>query len=191
MDAVSFGISAALAHLLTNIDNLAIMAGLILSSGRTRVIGAYLMAQAIVLGVALRLGESLGEQLPNYTGLLGFIPVLIGIGALWRRIRLHEEAEAATRSQMGLWAAVALFLSVSVDSFAIFAPVMAESDALYRAAAMSGAVVSALGLAVVALVVGRMTSGVLSRVVRLDTFAPYVMIAVGFYVLMNTGTDVN
>ncbi|MCP4818643.1 MAG: hypothetical protein GY883_05615 [Shimia sp.] len=102
MDVVGFGISAALAHLLTNIDNLAIMAGLILSSGRWRVIGCYFLAQAIVLGVALRLGERLGEQLPHYTGYLGFIPVIIGIGALWRRIRLHEEAESAVRTQMGV-----------------------------------------------------------------------------------------
>lgn len=188
MDAVSFGISAAMAHLLTNIDNLAIMAGLILSSGRWRVVGCYLVAQAIVLGVALKLGESLGEQL-THTGYLGFVPILIGIGALWRRIRMREEAEGLIRTQMSVLAIVAMFLSVSVDSFVIFAPILAESGAVYRTAAMMGAVVSAVGLAVVALAVSQMTGTVLSRVVKLDRLAPYVMIAVGFYVLINTGTD--
>lgn len=190
MDAVSFGISAALAHLLTNIDNLAIMAGLLLTSGRGRVVGGYLIAQAIVLGVAVRLGESLGDQLPQYTGYLGIIPIAVGIGALWRRVRVREEAESLAATRVSVIGIIALFLSVSVDTFAIFAPTMADSDDVYRFAAMCGAVVSAFGLALAALIVGQLSGGVMSRLMRLDTVAPFVMIAVGFYVLINTGTDV-
>ncbi len=191
MDAVSFGISAAVAHLLTNIDNLAIMAGLLLTSGRSRVIGGFLVAQAIVLGVSIRLGESLGDQLPLYTGYLGVIPVVLGFGALWRRIRVREEAESIALTRVSIFAIVALFLSVSVDTFAIFAPAMADSDDVYRVAALLGASISAVALGLVALSVGRLSGGVMRRLIRLDTVAPFVMIAVGFYVIANTGTDVH
>ncbi|SFK64903.1 hypothetical protein [Shimia haliotis] len=190
MDVVSFGISATVAHALTNLDNLAIMSGLMLASGRLRVLCAYLIAQMIVLGVALSLGENLGNQVPQYTGYLGVIPILVGVGAIWNRIRLREETENAAAEKMGSFAILALFLSVSVDTFAVFAPAMADSEDAFRLAALVGGALSAGVLGVTALAMGRVSGGVLNRLVRLDTLAPYVMIAVGLYVLINTGTDV-
>jgi hypothetical protein len=47
-----------------------------------------------------------------------------------------------------------------------------------------------LALAGIGLAITQLTGELVSRVVRLDRFAPYVMIAVGFYVLINTATDI-
>jgi hypothetical protein len=44
MDVIGFGFSAFLAHVLTNIDNLAIMSGLILTVGVWRTTVGYLVA---------------------------------------------------------------------------------------------------------------------------------------------------
>ncbi|MGR3637260.1 MAG: hypothetical protein ACU0BK_15240 [Shimia sp.] len=189
MDVVGFGLSALIAHVLTNIDNLVIMSGLILTSGKGRVVSCYLIAQLIVLGVAFRLAEGLGAQMPHFTGYLGFIPVVIGILELRRRIKLRGVEEQAAAAQVGGIAIVALFLSVSLDTFAVFAPVFADSAAEFRAAAALGATVSAIGLAAVAAILERVTRGAMSRLVKLERLTPYLMIAVGFYVLLNTGTD--
>ncbi|KPA22717.1 hypothetical protein shim_10040 [Shimia sp. SK013] len=191
MDTLGFGLSAFFAHVLTNIDNLAIMSGLILTSGKWRVVSCYLVAQLIVLGVALRLADGLVAQMPNITGYLGFVPVVIGILELRRRIKLRGVEEEAAAVQIGSVAIVALFLSVSLDTFAVFAPLFADSTAEFRIAAAIGAAVSAVGLAAGAAILEHVTRGFMSRLVKLERLTPYVMIVVGFYVLLNTGTDVS
>ncbi|TCL09273.1 cadmium resistance protein CadD (predicted permease) [Shimia isoporae] len=188
MDILGFGFSAFVAHLLTNIDNLAIMAGMILTLGIWRTTVGYLAAQVIMLGAAMLLAEGLESEVPNAVGYLGLVPLLLGFTALARQWRGGEDAKHSF-DRMRVIAVIALFLSVSLDSFAVFAPLLADSTDSYRAAALGGAAVSALLLAIVGLAVTRATGGLITRVVRLDRFAPYVMIAVGFYVLMNTATD--
>jgi hypothetical protein len=115
--------------------------------------------------------------------------LFLGLAALARQWRGGADS-GRSFGQTNVLAVVALFLSVSLDSFAVFAPLLADSEHIYRIAALVGASISALALAGIGLAITQLTGELVSRVVRLDRFAPYVMIAVGFYVLINTATDI-
>lgn len=190
MDVLTFGLSATLAQVLTNLDNLALMMAMMVAVGARRAIGGYLVAQTVILVLALAVAEGLESGLPDRVGYLGLIPLGLGILGLWRQWRRQEdEAPVKAIERGGLVAAVALYLSISVDSFSVMVPLLADSVGAYRWTALAGGGLGALLLAGVGMSVTRLAPTSLDRISRLERLAPLVMIAVGFYVLLNTGTD--
>ncbi|MGX9350257.1 hypothetical protein ACS3QZ_03560 [Shimia sp. W99] len=190
MDVLTFGLSATLAQVLTNLDNLALMMAMMVAVGARRAIGGYLVAQTVILVLALAVAEGLESGLPDRVGYLGLIPLGLGVLGLWRQWRRQEdEAPVKAIERGGLVAAVALYLSISVDSFSVMVPLLADSVGAYRWTALAGGGLGALLLAGVGMSVTRLAPTSLDRISRLERLAPLVMIAVGFYVLLNTGTD--
>jgi hypothetical protein len=55
VDHLTFAVSAALAQVLTNLDNLAVLLALMLTLGRARAVGGFVIAQAVVLAAAMGL----------------------------------------------------------------------------------------------------------------------------------------
>jgi cadmium resistance protein CadD (predicted permease) len=53
-----------------------------------------------------------------------------------------------------------------------------------------GAAISAVALAVGGAVLASMAPARVSRIERLQWLAPFLMIAIGLYVVINTGTDI-
>lgn len=190
MDVLTFGLSATLAQVLTNLDNLALMMAMMVAVGARRAIGGYLVAQTVILVLALAVAEGLESGLPDRVGYLGLIPLGLGILGLWRQWRRQgDDAPVKAIERGGLVAAVALYLSISVDSFSVMVPLLADSVGVYRWTALAGGGLGALLLAGVGMSVTRLAPTSLDRISRLERLAPLVMIAVGFYVLLNTGTD--
>lgn len=190
MDTLAFPLSAFVAHVLTNLDNLAIMVGLILTVGRLRAVAGFLIAQFLVLWAAWALASGLVSEMPQVVGYFGVIPLSLGLVALWRNWRGYGEFGQPSLGKMRFLAVAALFLSVSFDSFAVLAPLLADSEPVYRLAAVSGAAIASLFIAGAGMVLSNLTPIAVDRMMRLERFAPYVMIAVGIYILLNTATDV-
>ncbi|MEM7319081.1 MAG: hypothetical protein AAF408_08670 [Pseudomonadota bacterium] len=187
MEVIAFAVSAALAQILTNLDNLAVLLALIPLVGlRPSMIG-YLCAQVVILAGSLILALWLTDVAANYVGWLGIVPVALGLNGLRRQFRggdtSHQNGLGNRSSTLAL---VALFLSLSADSFAVMIPLLAESAPVYRGAGVIGACLAALGLGVCAVLASGYAGAFAGRFERLG---PYVMILAGLYVLSNSGTD--
>lgn len=189
LDLLGFAVSVGLAHVLTNLDNLAILVGLILTLGQVRATAGFLLAQSIMLGVAFFVSAGLETEVPHRVGYLGVVPIVLGVVTLVRRNRADTGApNIADRAH--LVGVVLLFLSVSFDSFAVLTPLFADSTRAFTFAALVGAGVSAILISVLGVCFARLAPARVERIGRLDWLAPYAMIAIGLYVVLNTATDV-
>lgn len=182
--------SAAFAVIATNLDNLAVLVALLLTSNRPRVLGGYLAAQAIVLVLALAIAEGAEETMPGWAGYLGFIPLVLGLVGVWRQWRGVGEGDMPVAAASGtLLASTILFLGLSTDSLAVMAPLLADSLPVFRITASVGAGLAILSLGLIGLVLAKGAHASGGWVTKLEKLGPYAMIAVGIYVLSNTGTD--
>ncbi|GAA6181928.1 hypothetical protein NBRC116594_33660 [Shimia sp. NS0008-38b] len=182
-------VSAALAHVATNLDNLVIMVGLILTIGRLRTVTSYIVAQVIVFAAAYYVSEGLETELPMKIGYLGVIPIALGVVALLRRSPSTASVEEKPLGQTHFIAVLVLFLSVSFDTFAVFTPLLADTRQVFFMPVLIGAAVSTLMLALSGALLAEFAPNRVDRLGRLEWLAPYVMIAIGLYVVFNTSTD--
>ncbi len=190
LDFVLFGISAFMAQILTNLDNLAALLALTLVSGAKRSVFGFLLAQVIVISAALLLALGVEDVVPHWAGYLGIIPLSLGVVALIRRKRgADSEANPNLETGASIIMVTLLFISLSMDTFAVLAPLLADSAPSFRTAGVIGATLAALSLATVALFGAKapFMSGALAR--RLERLVPYVMICAGLYILSNSWTD--
>jgi len=190
VDFVLFGLSAFTAQILTNLDNLAALLALTLVSGGKRSVIGFLLAQAIVISAALLLALGVEDVVPHWAGYLGLIPLSLGVLALIRRKRgADAQANPNLESGASVIMVTLLFISLSMDTFAVLAPLLADSAPSFRTAGVIGASLAALGLAAVALFGSKapFMSGALAQ--RLERLVPYVMICAGLYILSNSWTD--
>ncbi len=190
MDILAFALSAGLTQILTNIDNLAVLLGLSLVMGPWRSILAYILAQGLILTAAM--GVALGANQVQFgsAGLLGLIPLFLGMRGVWQQFGSAENsAEQGFSGRTSLVMTTVLFLSLSLDSFAMMTPLLVESSPVYRGAALIGALMAVVLLGAIGLVFTKTARPTGSWVRKFDTLAPYVMICAGLYVLLDSGTD--
>ncbi len=187
---ILFALSSGLVLLATNLDNLAVLLGLMLSLPRWVAVVGFWAAQGIVLAAAFVAAAGASDAFAAWVGYLGALPVALGLWQLWSQWRAPTEEGPVLDGKRSLGTVVALFLSLSVDSLLVMTPLLAESSGGFRLAALVGAagmVALAGGAAALLFTPG----GALPRVIpRLERLAPVIMILAGLYVLSNTGTDV-
>jgi cadmium resistance protein CadD (predicted permease) len=188
---VLVAISAA-AFVSTNLDNLLMLAALLAmtSSRPLPVLAGYLFATVLVVGTALVIGR-VGDLIDTrYAGLLGLIPIALGLRGLFGLLRGSAQAGPERKTSAGFWRTAALILPISGDSLAVYVSLLADTSPGLDAVATATLLVSALVFAGTAgLLVSRPGFG--SRVGRLgQRLMPWLMIGVGIYVLADTPTDV-
>lgn len=190
LDHVIFALSAALAQVLTNLDNLAALIALMLVSGAVSSVAGFLLAQMLVLVAAMAVAYGVSDTVPHWAGYLGVFPVGLGLWGLWRQFSSDAEAPASPLpAGASVVVTTLLFLSMSVDSFIVMAPLLADSAPSYRIAGLIGAVLAVCALAALALAGARATSFAERIARRMEKIVPYVMICAGIYILSNTWTD--
>lgn len=190
LDYAVFALSAFMAQVLTNLDNLAALLALMLVSGPRRSVLGFLVAQALVIAAAYLVAVGVDDVIPHWAGYLGLVPLTLGVLGIVRQFR-GATASDEPKFETGASAIVIsmLFVSLSMDTFAVLAPLLADSAPGFRMAGLVGAGAAALGLAAVALWGAKapFMSGNLAR--RLEKLVPYVMICAGLYILSNSWTD--
>ena len=174
---------------LTNLDNLAILVTLGLTSGRRAALSGFLVAQAVVLGAALLLAEGVEASVAGWAGYLGLVPLALGLWGVRAQWVAGQPDAGPQVVKTTAFAALLLFLGLSTDSLAALAPLFADTQPRLRLFVLLGAAlaVAVLGLAGVLMSRGARKEGV--WLARIERLGPYAMIAVGLYVLANTGTD--
>ncbi|MFT5343431.1 MAG: cadmium resistance protein CadD (predicted permease) [Paracoccaceae bacterium] len=155
LDYLMFALSAGLAQVLTNLDNLAVLFAMLLSVGALRAVAGYATAQILVLITAFGIAVGASDLITGDTGYLGLVPVGLGLYTLWKRHAAPPEAQTFAPASYVM--ATVMFLAMSFDTFAVMAPLLIDSAPVYRAAAMTGVLVAialtalfALGLSRVA-----------------------------------------
>ncbi len=185
MDMLAFAFSAAVALILTNLDNLAVLLALILSIGKTQSVVGYILSQAVVMAASLIAAMGLAQLMSGQIGYLGIVPIGLGVWTLF--FQKTEAQNAATPAKSGVMAVSVIFICMSFDSFAVMTPLLADSLPSYRFAAVigaAGAVAVLVGLALL------MAQPMRRWAPRLEKLGAVAMILAGIYVLMNTGTDI-
>lgn len=191
LDELAFALSAAMAQTATNLDNFAVLLALLLTVGKGRAVAGYALSQALMLAAAMAVALGTDQAMPGgLSGYLGFVPLALGLrGALRMLLRTPGDAAPRLSSKSRVFGTTALFLALSFDSFAVMAPLLADSAPGYRLWALAGAVLAVALLAGAALTAAGAASAAGKWAARLERTGPFVMIAAGIYVLMNSGTD--
>lgn len=192
LSAMVLGVAAFLA---TSGDNLVILLGLY--GGRAyrdrEVAVGYVVAIAIVVAVGRLLAAFAHRAPPGVLGYLGIVPLALGVRQLillaTRRAPLDGQRYRPPASMSGVAAVAAMTLGSSADSLATFAAVLSDTRPPLGLVVLATAVACASGLAVGArrLVDHTALGAVLSRVA--PYVLPFLLIAIGLFVLADTPTD--
>ena len=187
---------AVTSFLATNLDNLLLLVFLLGSCAQRRaaVLMGYLTSVVLVICLAA-LGAALGLLIePGLIGYLGLAPVAMGCFLLYQRRRASAPQDAATLPALAgegrLWLASAVLMtSNSGDSLALVLPLLAESERGALLLIVCVYLFSSLlwcGLAFGIAARPGLAQRIQQRGIPL---VPWMMMAVGIYVLMDTGTD--
>jgi cadmium resistance protein CadD (predicted permease) len=176
----------------TNLDNLGMLIALFSDRAfRSRdILLGYVAAAVIVAGVAYTAAKGV-ELLPvGYLGLLGLIPIWLGITRLRGLFRTRPGPdEAATRVRAGAVPVALMMLAQSADSFGVYVSVFADTrdDLEILILLTVGACV------VLWCVAARWLARKSALALPLERWSrivvPILLIVVGVYILLDTGTD--
>jgi len=190
---IVIGVSAG-AFVATNLDNLVLLVALYsrYSDRRHEVMFGYLCGMLIVAIVTYGIGRLAGTAPVGYLGLLGIIPVLIGLAAIFRLFRnkgvVHDPAVPGARST-AVAATMLTQLSNSTDTILTYSVLYSDSndlgDHLVLASFGGMAVMFALTASLA------LRHPWLSRPIQLfgRYITPLILIAIGTFVLSNTALD--
>lgn len=190
----SVGLSVA-GFLATNGDNLMILLAFLADRAfRARqVVAGYALAMAGLLALSL-VSASLGHVIPvEYLGLLGFIPLFLGLRKLYELIRRRDEADEApphaSAGRSNVLTVAGFELAGGSDTVAVFAPLLAESKPWPMITLCATfAAMTAIWCWLAVWICHHPTLG--GHVRRYARFAvPFLMIGLGLYILYDTATD--
>jgi len=183
---LAFIVSVAFAHAMTNLDNFAVLMILAGAVGLSRCLCIFVVVQSLCLVIAGFVGESATNFLGPWVGYIGFVPITMGAMALW--LRRQSQNDNPTEIPTSLSALTLLFFGLSFDTVAMISTIVGDSSADWKAYVYLGSVLSIFALVVLLIAYSKI--GKSSRFVeKASTLAPYIMIAVGLYVLGDTLTD--
>ncbi len=196
MEAGTIIVVAMTAVLATGVDNLAILVALFARfRGRALpvMIGQVTTTAAVVVA-AYFLGEAAARLPVEYVGLLGVVPLAIGL--YWLYGLFSDDKSAVTSAASEITGRVVLLTTIvslvgnSIDTLLTMTVLFADSRSDLDGLVLVGALAAALLLAMVArLAVNNRALGPLVERYS-QRVAPFVMIAIGVYVLLNTATDI-
>ena len=103
LDHALFAVSAGIAVISTNLDNLAVLLGLILVMEQRRALVGFAVAQTIVLSLAMTVAVGLNQSgLPFWIGYLGLVPLVFGLRGIWRQFRNAETENTESKGAVTL-----------------------------------------------------------------------------------------
>jgi len=153
----------------TNIDNLMLVLASGVAAGARRATLVFLVTLVLVVVLALLISMGVDLVMPRFIAWVGLVPMSMGLYALWPR----RSAEAASGMQSGLSVmSLALPLAAnSLDTLLVQTILFSDLASAYHPAALAGAA-GAAGLLALA-----------------GHARPWILIAVGALIFMDTGFD--
>ena len=178
----------------TNVDNLVLLVGWMLSGRvpRHHIFIGFALGMAALLAIAFGLGFSSNAIPVQYLGYLGIIPILLGakmIVDLRREANVDVDNPEEPNPQGSIFAIASTQLANGVDTILVFSPLLADSrgDIDYLIVGCFVVMVAVwFGAAQLLTLHASRLKGV---AMAGRWLAPLVMILVGLYILDNTATD--
>ncbi len=171
----------------TNLDNLLLLATMATRSGNRRaLVQGFLLASATVLALCAAFVVVAEVFPPRALGLLGLVPIAIGVRLL---LTMHREQRGAALPGVGAVPIGAALLANSTDTIATFGPLLAESEPAALAAMLAGYILMAALWITIIVRFSRRLTGLQSSNRVVQWLVPLAMIAIGIYILLNTTTD--
>lgn len=194
LDSALVVVVSAGAFIATNLDNLVLMVGLFgrYSDRRSEVMFGYLSGMLIIAAVTFYVGKLAGAAPVQYLGLLGIVPVLIGLAAIIRLFRNKGVVRDPVVPGAGSTAVAATLLTQlgnSTDTIITYSVLFSDANDLADYLVLATFAGMALLLALLAYLALRHPW--LSRPVELygHYITPLILITVGMYVFSNTALD--
>ena len=189
---VIVGVALA-AFVATNLDNLFFLVAFLADAkGRTlRVHAGFLLGIVAILLVGVGAARAADFAPARYVGWLGIVPIALGLHSLERLLRGRAEpgSERLLKPGAGAFTVALVTLANAGDSFAVFVPLFAESeDPFVLLIVATGLAAGLLWCVFAAWLVEHETLGRSFRRFG-PRLLPFLMIGVGVYVLLNTGSD--
>lgn len=195
-DHILFALSSGLVLVSTNIDNLVMLLALMVSLNPMRAATGFLVAQGLMLSLSLGIASGVDHSgILSWVGYLGSVPLILGLRGIWLQVAQCPDQGPDKRPyqpavQAGaVSSSLALFLSLSFDTLAAMIPLLSDSAAAFRVSGLVGAGAALMGLVALAVWTAPRARQLGPQIARLDSFAPYVMVLVGLYILINSPTD--
>jgi cadmium resistance protein CadD (predicted permease) len=184
-------------YLATHLDNLIILVVLLgAAPGKRAAIILGFITAAISVIALCGLGVLLGGWLhPALVGYLGLAPLCLGLHQLYTRYRrrvaaLVPDEDPTGGGEAANWLSSFLLMAGnSGDSIAVFLPLLAESSRDALLLISSGFLLMALAWSVLALLIAGEPRIARRIEARGAALVPWIMIGVGLYILLDTGTD--
>lgn len=191
--AIIIGVAAG-AFMATNLDNLVLLVALFgrYDDRRHHVMFGYAAGMLIIAGMTYFVGGLAGAAPVHYLGLLGIVPVMIGVAGLLRLFRDRGVIRDPVVPGAGSTAFAATFLSQlsnGADTIITYSVLFSDSNDLGDHLVLAAFFGTAALLVLVAYQAIRYPW--LSRPVQLygHYVTPLILITVGMYVLSNTALD--
>ncbi len=184
--ATGFGVGFT-AYAATNLDNMLLIGGLLAGGARRGSVAiGFTVAAARVILVASSFTALSYFLPPAMLGYLGIIPIALGLRLLFQR---NPDIEGSTQLTTGAMSVAVILAANSLDTVAAFAPLFAESETIVRLALVVGFALAAGVLFAVVLRSAERLSTMTDKGTIAQRIAAVIMILVGIYVLLDTGTD--
>ena len=184
--ATGFGLGLT-AYAATNLDNFLLLGTLIAGGARREAVAiGFFSAASLVILFSMSFTALSYVVPPAALGYLGLVPIALGIRAF---LLPGSATESATQLQTGAFSVALILAANSVDTVVTFAPMFAESEMVVRLALMVGFATAAVVLISLVLRSAQRLSRLNDKGPVAQRIAAVVMILVGIYVLLDTGTD--
>lgn len=181
--------SVGLAYVLTSIDGLILFATLVPAAGLRRAVVSYLIAHTFIVGAAFAVGRAAAFIPADKIGYLGLIPIALGLQAIWRDWKSRKDGVPDVSAPLTFMGATIAFATLSFDSMAILVAFLAESPLYIDYRIITGAVGAILLAPPLGWLVAKSVQGSERLARSLERLGPFIMIAAGIYVLLDTSTD--
>jgi cadmium resistance protein CadD (predicted permease) len=192
---IIIGVTAG-AFIGTNLDNLLLLVAMYSRyEQRAGIVTAGYFTGMILIGVITLIIGEVGDIIPlAYLGLLGVVPMMMGVLSLWKLFRSTQPGEvasvAAADTRLAVFfALISTQLSNSADSIIMFSALYADSSdpSDYMVAPTFLAMAGVFAGVAYYSVKHPKLSRFLSRYGQYVT--PFILILVGYYILSNTASD--
>lgn len=190
-DLTVFALAAG-SYVATNVDNLALIVSWMLagSMSGSRLFAGYAIGSVVILLASVLLGLSSAIIPVQWVGYLGAVPILLGLYTLGGLLRSGNGQNRTMPGNAAIAGIATTLVANSVDTMVVFAPLLADSRSEIDYVIVGGfIVVAALWFRVASLLSHHAAR--LEVITRLAGWlAPFIMISVGIYILVDTATDV-
>ena len=182
--------ASVIAYISTNVDDIFVLMFLLAqvrAKARSRLVAGHFIGVGVLTLVSL-LGALGLQRLPlRYLGLLGLVPIVLGIRAWFQYRQDREDSELPRVNSVGLVSMALITVSNGADNAGVYIPLFAG----FTGAERISAVLVFAGMTVVWVALARLVAQILKVRLAVEKYRqfviPAVLVILGIYIILDSG----